>query len=146
MRWYSLGFISLQPSEFLKPVFVIVSAWLMAASFDQKGPPGITLSFFLAGLVAASLAIQPDFGQATLILATWGVMFFIAGASVLWLIGLGGLVAAAGVAAYAYSEHFARRIDAYLSPELDPTTQLGFASNAILNGGFFGVGPRGRGL
>jgi cell division protein FtsW len=141
VRWYSLGFTSVQPSEFLKPLFVITAAWLMAASFADKGPPGVTLSFLLAGMVAVSLAMQPDFGQAALILAAWGVMFFVAGASVLWLIGLGAGVAAAAMAAYANSEHFARRIDAYLSPDLDPTTQLGFATNAILNGGFLGVGP-----
>jgi len=141
VRWYSLGFISVQPSEFLKPGFVIFTAWLMAASFDKDGPPGVFLSFLGAAFVAGTLAMQPDFGQATLILAVWAVMFFVAGANVLWLLGVGAAVATAGLVAYAGSEHFARRIDAYLSPELDPTTQLGFATNAILNGGLFGVGP-----
>lgn len=141
VRWYSLGFVSLQPSEFLKPGFVVFTAWLMAASFDKDGPPGVFLSFLGAAFVAGTLAMQPDFGQATLILAVWAVMFFVAGANVLWLLGVGAAVATAGLAAYAGSEHFARRIDAYLSPDLDPTTQLGFATNAILNGGLFGVGP-----
>ena len=48
VRWYSLGFASVQPSEFLKPLFVIVSAWLMAASQEIGGPPGRLWSFFLA--------------------------------------------------------------------------------------------------
>ena len=42
--------------------------------------------------------------------------------------------------AYSYSEHFAKRIDGFLSPDIDPRTQLGYATNAIQEGGFFGVG------
>jgi cell division protein FtsW len=42
--------------------------------------------------------------------------------------------------AYNNSEHFARRIDGFLSPDVDPRTQLGYAANAIQEGGFFGVG------
>ena len=59
----------------------------------------------------------------------------------LWLsVGLGALAVLGGVVAYQNSEHFARRIDGFLSPDLDPTTQLGYATNAIREGGFFGVG------
>ena len=86
------------------------------------------------------VAVQPDFGQACLILFTWGVMYFVAGAPILLLILLAGLVLFAGSIAYDNSEHFARRIDGFLSPEVDPTTQLGYATNAIQEGGFFGVG------
>jgi hypothetical protein len=46
----------------------------------------------------------------------------------------------AGTLAYQSSEHFARRIDGFLSSEIDPLTQIGFATNAIREGGFFGVG------
>ena len=44
VRWYSLGFASVQPSEFLKPAFAVVGAWMMAASLDLNGPPGRTSS------------------------------------------------------------------------------------------------------
>jgi len=140
VRWYSLGFASVQPSEFLKPVFVIVAAWLMAASHDLGGPPGKTMSFALAVVVVAFLAMQPDFGQSALILFGWGVMYFLAGAPFTLLIAIAGLVVMGGTFAYHNSEHFARRIDGFLTPEVDPTTQLGYATNAIREGGFFGVG------
>ncbi len=140
VRWYSLGFAAIQPSEFVKPVFVVFVAWMMSASFDLSGPPGRTLSFFVAVIVTILLAMQPDFGQASLILGTWGLMYFVAGASILLLIVLAGLVAGAGILAYQNSEHVARRIDGFLSPDLDPRTQLGFATNAIQEGGIFGVG------
>ncbi|MEM7669908.1 MAG: FtsW/RodA/SpoVE family cell cycle protein [Pseudomonadota bacterium] len=67
-RWYSLGFFSLQPSEFLKTGFVLASAWLMAGSFEKNGPPGLTLSALIAIAIAGMLAMQPDFGQAMLVL------------------------------------------------------------------------------
>ncbi len=140
VRWYSLGFASLQPSEFLKPGFIVVAAWLMAASQDINGPPGLSWSFLLAIIIVAFLAMQPDFGQACLVLFGWGLMYFVAGAPILLLLGMAVSVVAVGTFAYSNSEHFARRIDGFLSPDVDPNTQLGFAANAIREGGFFGVG------
>ena len=140
VRWYSLGFASVQPSEFLKPAFIIVAAWLMAAAQDLTGPPGRAWSFGLALVIVGFLVMQPDFGQAALILFGWGVMFFVAGAPTTLLVAIAALTAMGGTLAYSNSEHFARRIDGFLTPEVDPTTQLGYAANAIVEGGFFGVG------
>ena len=139
-RWYSLGFASVQPSEFLKPGFVVMAAWLLAASQQLGGPPGKIYSFVITIVIVLMLAMQPDFGQAALILFAWGVMYFVAGAPMMLLIVLAGLVVVGGTFAYSNSEHFARRIDGFLSPDLDPNTQLGYAANAIREGGFFGVG------
>ena len=140
VRWYSLGFMALQPSEFLKPTFVVFAAWLMAASFDIGGPPGKSLSFGFAIVLVLLLALQPDYGQASLILACWALMYFVAGAPIFLLVGIAGLTVGAGLLAYGNSEHVARRIDGFLNPELDPRTQIGFATNAIQEGGFLGVG------
>ena len=140
VRWYSLGFASVQPSEFLKPAFVVTAAWMIAASQEVGGPPGRTWSFALLVVILGFLALQPDFGQAALVLFGWGVMWFVGGAPVPLLLAMAGAVVLAGTLAYAQSEHFARRIDGFLSPEVDPTTQIGFATNAIREGGFFGVG------
>jgi cell division protein FtsW len=74
------------------------------------------------------------------VLFSWGVIYFVAGAPFTLLLLIAGLVIFAGSLAYSNSEHFARRIDGFLSPEVDPRTQLGFATNAIREGGFFGVG------
>ena len=140
VRWYSLGFVSVQPSEFLKPGFVIITAWLMAAAQEIGGPPGRLYSFALAVFVALFLALQPDFGQACLVLFSWGVMYFIAGAPITLLLVVGSLAVGGGLGAYNMSEHFARRIDGYMSADVDPRTQIGYATNAIQDGGFFGVG------
>ena len=140
VRWYSLGFASVQPSEFLKPGFVVVTAWMLAASQDINGPPGKAWSFALCVTIVLMLALQPDFGQACLVLFGWAVMYFVAGAPMLLLVGMAGLAVLGGTLAYSRSEHFARRIDGFLNPDVDPTTQLGYATNAIREGGLFGVG------
>ena len=139
-RWYSLGFFSLQPSEFLKPAFVVTAAWLISGSYARFGPPGRTLTGLAAIIIAGILALQPDFGQAMLVLAVWTVMIFVSGAPVLVLLVLGGLIGAGGAFAYMNSGHFASRIDGYLASEVDPNTQLAYAQTAIREGGLFGVG------
>ncbi len=140
MRWYSLGFASVQPSEFLKPGFIVVAAWMLAASQQINGPPGTLWSFVLCTVIVAMLVLQPDFGQASLVMFSWGVMYFVAGAPILLLVVMAGMVVLGGTLAYSNSEHFARRIDGFLSAEVDPTTQMGYATNAIREGGLFGVG------
>ncbi len=139
-RWFSLGFASVQPSEFLKPFFIVFTAWMLAAAFKVGGPPGKRISFLVMLSVAFLLAMQPDFGQAMLIITSWGVMYFIAGAPILLLVVMAVGVVSVGLFSYNNSEHFARRIDGFLNPDLDPRTQLGYATNAIQEGGFFGVG------
>ena len=140
VRWYSLGVASVQPAEFLKPAFVVTTAWMIAASQQINGPPGRSWSFILMMVILGFLALQPDFGQAALVLFSWGVMYFVAGAPVTLLLVMAACVVLAGSFVYSSSEHFARRIDGFLSAEVEPTTQLGFATNAIREGGFFGVG------
>lgn len=140
IRWYSLRVVSVQPAEFLKPAFAVFAAWLMAASYDVKGPPGKALSFCVAVVLTAMLALQPDFGQAGLVIASWALMYFAAGAPVTLLSGVGAGVIGVGWFAYNNSEHVARRINGFLSEEIDPLTQIGYATNAIQEGGIFGVG------
>lgn len=140
VRWMSIAGFSLQPSEFLKPGFVALCAWFMAASQEVGGPSGKTYSFLAAVGVVVLLALQPDFGQASLVLFAWLVMYFMAGAPMIFLLGVAGLAGLGGFFAYGASEHFARRINGFLSPEIDPRTQIGYATNAIQEGGFFGVG------
>ena len=140
VRWYSLGFGSIQPSEFIKPGFVIVAAWLISSSSEINGPAGKSYSLGITLAIVGMLAWQPDFGQAALVLFGWGIMYFVAGAPIMLLIMLAVGVIAGGSVAYQKSDHFADRIHGFLSREIDPTTQIGYATNAIQEGGFFGVG------
>ena len=139
-RWYSLGIISLQPSEFLKPGFALAAAWLMAGAMERGGPPGRVISGALAVMIAILLALQPDFGQAMLLLSVWASMLFISGAPVILLVAFAAFVGIGGALAYLNSEHVARRIDGYLAEGVDPHSQLAYAQAAIREGGFFGAG------
>ena len=140
VRWINFGFTTLQPSEFLKPGFMILAAWLVAAAQDLNGPPGRLASFVTACTIAVVLALQPDFGQAALVMFGWGVIYFVAGAPMRLIIAIVAALGVAGYAAYHSSDHVASRINGYLSSEIDPRSQIGYATNAIQEGGFFGVG------
>jgi len=139
-RWVSLAGMSVQPSEFLKPAFVIVCAWLFAEHARQPDIPGNLFAVILLGLVVALLVAQPDLGQTILVLGTWGVMFFMAGMPWFWIILLGGVGAGGALAAYTVFPHVAGRIDRFLTGEGD-TFQVDMGHEALVNGGWFGVGP-----
>jgi len=136
-RWLSLFGISVQPSEFLKPAFVIICAWLFAEHKRQPDIPGNLFAMILLGVVLALLVAQPDLGQTILILGTWGVMFFMAGMPWLWIIVIGGLGAAGAVGAYTVFPHVAGRIDRFLTGEGD-TFQVDMGRDAVIQGGWFG--------
>lgn len=139
-RWFSLGSFSVQPSEFLKPAFVVVCAWLFAEHARQPEVPGNFFAIILFGIVAALLVAQPDLGQTILTSAVWGGMFFMAGMPWLWIILLGGLGAGGIVGAYYIFPHVAGRIDRFMTGEGD-TFQVDTAREAIIRGDWFGQGP-----
>jgi len=140
VRWFSFASISLQPSEFLKPCFIIFSGWIMKSSFDLNGPPGRLISFVIAFFISVLLALQPDFGQAALIMGSWAIMYFVSGASLVLFTLIIFLLSGCGFFAYLKSEHVRERINGFLSPDINPLTQIGYATNAIKEGGYLGVG------
>ncbi|MEX0345141.1 MAG: putative lipid II flippase FtsW [Rhizobiaceae bacterium] len=139
-RWLSILGFSLQPSEFVKPAFVVMCAWLFAEHRRQPDIPGNLFAIILLGLVTALLVAQPDFGQTILIAGTWGAMFFIAGVSWLWIAILGSLAIAGGAAAYSLFPHVSGRIDRFITGQGD-NYQVEMGREAIINGGWLGRGP-----
>jgi cell division protein FtsW len=139
-RWISLPFMSIQPSEFMKPAFVVVCAWLFSEHARQPEIPGNLFATLLFVIVAALLVAQPDLGQTILIMAVWGGMFFMAGMPWLWIILLGGMSMTGVFAAYSLFPHVAARIDKFLTGEGD-TFQVDTAREAIISGGWQGQGP-----
>ena len=139
-RWVSLAGLSIQPSEFLKPAFVIMCAWLFAEHKRQPDIPGNLFAMLLLVLVVSLLVAQPDLGQTMLTTGTWGIMFFMAGLPWLWIIVLGAAGVGGVFAAYTVFPHVALRIDKFLTGEGD-TFQVDMGRDALINGGWFGVGP-----
>ncbi|WP_292896439.1 MULTISPECIES: putative lipid II flippase FtsW [unclassified Nitratireductor] len=139
-RWLYVFGVSIQPSEYLKPAFVVICAWLFHEHARQPEIPGNLFAMLLLGLVIALLVAQPDLGQTMLVLGTWGAMFFIAGMPWLWIAVLGALGAGGAFLAYTIFPHVADRIDRFLTGEGD-TYQVDMSIEAITRGGWFGRGP-----
>ena len=114
-RWVELGPISVQPSEFMKPAFVVVCAWLFAERSRRADIPGNLFSIMILMVVCALLVAQPDLGQTILTAAVWGGLFFMAGLPWLWIVMLGGVATFGFAGAYFVFPHVASRIDRFLT-------------------------------
>lgn len=142
VRWLIIGGgLSIQPSEFVKPGFVILTAWLFAEAGKRQDMPALQLALAALVAVTVTLVLQPDIGQTCLLVLVWGGLFFLAGYSLLW-IGL-ALLAGGGafVAAYFHIAHVHSRVDRFLSPSAGDTHQIDTALTAFREGGWFGRGP-----
>jgi cell division protein FtsW len=140
-RWISLGSFSLQPSEFLKPSFIILSAWLCAGAMNDQSFPGRRIALGLFILSAGLLVAQPDMGQTVLLGLIWSMQLVLAGLPLFW-IGLLILGGCAGLAlAYLLIPHVTSRIDRFFNPASGDTYQIDTALNAFRAGGLFGRGP-----
>jgi len=140
-RWIYLGGLSLQPSEFVKPAFAVVAAWMFAAQRQGQGIPGYLIATLLYMVIAAILVAQPDIGMVVVVSAVWFAQFFLAGLRVAWVMLFAGLGAGALVAAYVMLPHVASRVDHFLNPQTGDSYQLERAMEAFSNGGVFGLGP-----
>jgi cell division protein FtsW len=140
-RWINFAGLSLQPSEFMKPAFVVIVAWLFAESRVRTDIPGNVFAVILLAIVAALLIAEPDFGQTMLIVIAWGALFFMAGMSWFWIVGLGAVAIGGIFAAYTMLPHVAQRIDRFVSPQSGDTFQVDKALDSILRGGWLGQGP-----
>lgn len=140
-RWITLFGFSLQPSEFVKPTFAVVAAWLFDGQKKYRDFPGNLLSGSLYILTAVLLLLQPDLGMTIVVTAIWGFQFFLAGLS-LWLVGiLGALGIVGAVAAYFIFPHVHVRVDQFLASESNLGYQIKKSLEAFQSGGFFGRGP-----
>lgn len=140
-RWLRVAGFSIQPSEFIKPSFIIVAAWLMALQKRQGKIPGSVIAAGLYFLVITLLLLQPDIGMTVIVTASLAAMIFLAGFPFRFLIafglaGIGGLFAA-----YFGFDHVRSRIDRFINPESGDNFQVQKSIEAFQNGGLFGTGP-----
>ena len=80
-RWLLIGGLSVQPSEVLKPAFVVVTAWLFARQRAKFVAYDMWLAVALLLGTCVLLAMQPDFGQTILLGLVWMCLFFLSGGS-----------------------------------------------------------------
>ena len=140
-RWLVLVGVNVQPSEFLKPAFVIIVAWLFGKSAKRPDMPANTFSLLLLLTAIALLVVQPDFGQTMLIAVVWSALFFMAGMRLVWVAGIAGLAGIGLLSAYYTVPHVARRIQRFLDPASGDTFNIDIATESFMRGGWFGKGP-----
>lgn len=141
-RWLTLGPLgSVQPSEFLKPAFVVLAAWAFSEGMRRPDLPGTLMAFVLLPLTITPLVLQPDFGQTVLVSLVWGGLFFVAGLHWFWVAGLGGAGMFGLLIAYQLVPHVRARIERFMDKGSGDTFQVDTALESFAQGGWLGKGP-----
>jgi cell division protein FtsW len=140
-RWLVILGVNIQPSEFLKPAFVILIAWLFGESAQRPEMPANTIALTMLLMVVALLVQQPDFGQTMLVALVWGALFYMAGMRFIWVLGLAATAAAGLTVAFFTVPHVAQRINRFLDPASGDTFNIDIATESFVRGGWFGRGP-----
>lgn len=140
-RWLQIGLFSLEPSEFVKPAFVVLVAAVLAERNRSPRFPGAAFATALYVMVVGVLILQPDFGQTLLITTVCAALFFLAGLRWFWMAAFGAVALLGAVGTYVLVPHVASRVDRFVNPEHGDTFQVSTALNAFTQGGLTGVGP-----
>lgn len=139
-RWIQLPGFQFQPSEFFKPCFIVTTAWLLSLKLEDRALSTMQISAAILAMALICLIAQPDVGQSALISMVWLAQAMLAGLSLTII----GMLVAAGVvglvAAYFTLDHFASRIDKFLTGSGD-TFQIDRALDCFRAGGLMGTGP-----
>lgn len=140
-RWIRIFGFSLQPSEFIKPTFAIVAAWLFDAQKQYSEIPGTLLSIGLFIITAGLLIAEPDIGMTFVVSAIWFFQFFLNGLPFIWIIGAALLCMGGAVVLYFTFPHFHTRIQQFITSENELSYQVQKAFDAFQSGHLFGRGP-----
>jgi cell division protein FtsW len=139
-RWIALPGMSVQPSEFLKPCFAVVAAWLISEGRKNPRLHGMPIAFAIFGLILLLLKSQPDIGMLAVVVAVFLTQLYVGGMNI-FLVGVGfGLVGGASVMAYTLFPHVRSRVERFWDGTGD-NYQVLTAAEAFGNGGLWGRGP-----
>ena len=142
-RWLKIYGFSLQPSEFIKPFYFMLTSWFIVKGINGRNSYLITLliSFII---VSALIILQPDFGMTFLIFLAFFCFFFIAGLSLYLVLCAILSLFILSFLSYYFFDHVQKRVDTFINPLAD-TYQIDLSIKAFKSGGFFGKGP-GQGI
>jgi cell division protein FtsW len=140
-RWLTVLGIGVQPSEFMKPAFVVLVAWAFSETGRKPEMPATILSFAMLVTVVMFLVRQPDFGQTVLLVLTWGALSFLAGLRWVWVAGFVPAAMTGMYAAYKLIPHVRDRILRFWDKSSGDTFQIDTSLESFARGGWFGRGP-----
>lgn len=140
-RWIHLPGMQIQPSEFLKPCFAVVTAWLLTDSKRGTTILGAVTAFGVFAIILLLLKSQPDIGMLSVITAVFFAQLFVQGMNMLFVgVGFASMTAAAA-GAYMFFPHVRSRVERFIHPEQGDHYQVDMALQAFGNGGLMGRGP-----
>ena len=140
-RWIYLLGVGLQPSEFVKPAFAVICAWLLATGRLIKQMPGYSSAIVLYIIIAGLLLLQPDIGMFITVSGIFAVELFLSGIPMTVVVILGGLFTGALGMAYFLFDHVHERVNRFLNPENGEAYQVAKSLETLKNAGWFGKGP-----
>jgi cell division protein FtsW len=140
-RWLALPGMSIQPSEFLKPCFAVVTAWLLSEAKRTARFPGMLVTGGLFALILLVLKSQPDIGMLAVVSAVYFAQLFVGGLDMVFVSVLLVMFPLAGFAAFTLFPHVQTRVEKFLHPTQDGAYQVTTALEAFGNGGLLGRGP-----
>lgn len=141
VRWIHVAGVTIQPSEFLKPAFAVVVAWMFAEGRLNPNFPGYIVSSLMLAVCIFLLMIQPDFGQTVVVTSVWSVQIFLAGLPIILVFCLGLGAVGLAVSAYLILPHVQSRVDRFLDPASGDNYQIERSMEAFMSGGIMGRGP-----
>jgi len=142
-RWIKISAISIQPSEFIKPFFLILSSWFLCKGIEGK-KIYLNILFFSFFLLVGLIILQPDFGMTFLLSASFFCQLFVAGLSILLVVVFFVMLLTLSITSYYVFDHVNKRINDFIDPTAD-RYQIDLSLEAFKSGGFFGKGP-GQGI
>jgi cell division protein FtsW len=152
-RWVVLAGIKLMPSDIMKPGFVILTAWFLTRMKEKFGDnifmnkeawklnwsswwPYVLVFLMVLGIMFK----QPDVGTSILYFLVLAIMLFVAGLPKKIIGIMAGMGAGGLLVAFLIWPHVHQRFMDFFSKPLDPLSQVGYAVNAIRQGGLLGMG------
>ncbi len=144
-RWISIAGFSVQPSEFAKTFFVVLTAWILSRKYTRPEFKSFNIAIILYCIFVGLLILEPDFGTTVIVTVIWGGQMFLAGLPWVFAIIVGAVAITGAVAAYAFFPHVAARINNFIDPSTGDNYQVTKSLQSFLSGGLFGRGP-GQGI
>lgn len=140
-RWIGIANFSMQPSEFVKPFFIVLTGWILALNNIREKFHGYLIVIGLWAVLALLLVAQPDIGMTIIVSMVCGAQLFLAGLPMVLVISgvFTGIIGV--VAAYFFLPHVANRINNFIDPSSGDSYQNEKGLEAFINGGLFGRGP-----
>ena len=145
-RWVDLGFIRLQPSEFMKPAIVVTLArfYSLLPAGDVRKLRGLWPAAALVFVPAGLILVQPDLGTAMMVILSGVTVMFLAGLPMWYFASAAGAAAVATPILFAFMHDYQRqRVLIFMDPESDPLGagyHISQSKIAIGSGGIWGKG------